>query len=262
MPITLDQANLGEDASDVSSSTLVLTTIAAAASGSTIVLGFMWAGDYDVSSISGGGLTWTIHPHDAPGVGGPGNHMMAIATAYAASGLASSTAVTITFGGAVAQKQVVGSSFLGVENPTVREDDGLGFDSNPAADNPTWSVSLTTATAGALLLGFSECTIIANSTPAGSAIETHEYDFATSTNTVVLEYEVAGAAGAKTIGGQWDSAAFNGIAWNGIALKATAITLDTVLPDADVTTTGWSTAPLFSKINDASDATVIQATAS
>lgn len=40
------------------------------------------------------------------------------------------------------------------------------------------------------------------------------------------------------------------------------ITLDTVLPDADVTTTGWSTAPLFSKINDASDATVISATAS
>lgn len=38
--------------------------------------------------------------------------------------------------------------------------------------------------------------------------------------------------------------------------------LDSVLPDADITTTGWSTAPLFSKINDSSDATVIQATAS
>lgn len=41
-----------------------------------------------------------------------------------------------------------------------------------------------------------------------------------------------------------------------------SVTLDTVLPDADVTTTGWSTAPLFSKINDDSDATVITATAS
>lgn len=39
-------------------------------------------------------------------------------------------------------------------------------------------------------------------------------------------------------------------------------TLDQVLPDADITTTGWSTAPLFSKINDDSDATVITATAS
>lgn len=40
------------------------------------------------------------------------------------------------------------------------------------------------------------------------------------------------------------------------------LTLDSVLPDADITTTGWSTAPLFSKVNDASDATVITATAS
>lgn len=39
-------------------------------------------------------------------------------------------------------------------------------------------------------------------------------------------------------------------------------TLDSCLPDADITTTGWTTAPLFSKVNDASDATVIQATAS
>lgn len=42
----------------------------------------------------------------------------------------------------------------------------------------------------------------------------------------------------------------------------TGVTLDTCLPDADVTTTGWTTAPLYSKINDSSDATVIQATAS
>ncbi len=38
--------------------------------------------------------------------------------------------------------------------------------------------------------------------------------------------------------------------------------LDQVLPDADIVTTGWSTAPLFSKINDGSDASVITATAS
>lgn len=41
----------------------------------------------------------------------------------------------------------------------------------------------------------------------------------------------------------------------------TTVTLDDCLPDADVTTTGWSTAPLFSKVNDVSDATVITATA-
>lgn len=41
-----------------------------------------------------------------------------------------------------------------------------------------------------------------------------------------------------------------------------SLTLDNCLPDADVTTTGWTSTPLFSKVNDASDATVIQATAS
>lgn len=41
----------------------------------------------------------------------------------------------------------------------------------------------------------------------------------------------------------------------------TAVTLDDVLPDADVVTTGWTTAPLYSKINDSSDATIMQATA-
>lgn len=41
-----------------------------------------------------------------------------------------------------------------------------------------------------------------------------------------------------------------------------SLTLDNCLPDADVTTTGWTTTPLFSKVNDSSDATVIQATAS
>lgn len=35
----------------------------------------------------------------------------------------------------------------------------------------------------------------------------------------------------------------------------------TLLPDADVTTTGWTTAPLYSKLNDASDATIVTATA-
>jgi len=33
--------------------------------------------------------------------------------------------------------------------------------------------------------------------------------------------------------------------------------MQTVLPDADLATTGWTTTPLFSKVNDTSDATVI-----
>lgn len=52
--------------------------------------------------------------------------------------------------------------------------------------------------------------------------------------------------------------------WNAhtMTFKGGGAELDSVLPDADVITTGWTTTPLYSKINDGSDATVIQATAS
>ncbi len=42
----------------------------------------------------------------------------------------------------------------------------------------------------------------------------------------------------------------------------TIVTGQVILPDADTATTGWTTAPQFSKVNDSSDATVITATAS
>jgi hypothetical protein len=41
-----------------------------------------------------------------------------------------------------------------------------------------------------------------------------------------------------------------------------AIATQEVRPDADISTTGWTTAPLFSKINDQSDATIITGTLS
>jgi len=47
-----------------------------------------------------------------------------------------------------------------------------------------------------------------------------------------------------------------------VAAIYAAATGQSILPDADVAAGGWTTTPLFSKINDASDATVITATAS
>lgn len=59
--------------------------------------------------------------------------------------------------------------------------------------------------------------------------------------------------------GSWS--ANSGEMWTVFELVA-PYAIDEVLPDADIVTTGWSTAPLWSKVNDASDATVISATAS
>lgn len=49
----------------------------------------------------------------------------------------------------------------------------------------------------------------------------------------------------------------------GVELFAgSSVAVDQADPDADVTTTGWTTTPLWSKVNDASDASYITATAS
>lgn len=80
----------------------------------------------------------------------------------------------------------------------------------------------------------------------------------------IYTYDDSGAGGKITtagfIGFQADDSDFKVDDFGGGNYQS--VTLDSVLPDADITTTGWSTAPLFSKINDASDATVITATAS
>lgn len=71
-------------------------------------------------------------------------------------------------------------------------------------------------------------------------------------------------------GSSYDGYASNLAIWNGTALTeanlasiyaASLSSTQTLLPDADTVTGGWATAPLFSKINDSSDATVISATA-
>lgn len=63
---------------------------------------------------------------------------------------------------------------------------------------------------------------------------------------------------AQTVQMWIDDLQLNGTGWPGPATGG----IQTLLPDADVTTTGWTTAPLYSKLNDGTDATIITATAS
>jgi len=55
----------------------------------------------------------------------------------------------------------------------------------------------------------------------------------------------------------YDGLAIDTVDWIG---PAAAGPTQAILPDADTTTTGWTTTPLFSKINDSSDATVVTST--
>lgn len=90
-------------------------------------------------------------------------------------------------------------------------------------------------------------------------------EFASASGTAATTgLQTATIAAAGTINGGTITIGSAGWGIMGFALipSASGPSLDTTLPDADVTTTGWSTAPLFSKVNDSSDATVITATAS
>ena len=67
------------------------------------------------------------------------------------------------------------------------------------------------------------------------------------------------ASGGDTVGWDWSSAADNSMV--AVGFQAPVIPPQKVYPDADVTTTGWSTAPLWSKVEEVSaDGTVIVGT--
>lgn len=90
------------------------------------------------------------------------------------------------------------------------------------------------------------------------ANQTERYDFSTVGCNAVSDTQ-AGADGG-VMSHTWTTAApFSHIA---IGVIAAGSAPAAIRPDADTVTTGWTTAPLYSKINDSSDATVIQATAS
>jgi hypothetical protein len=73
------------------------------------------------------------------------------------------------------------------------------------------------------------------------------------------DFATAGATGTRAAA----SSSGQGTAAFLLALEpGTSVTYQQMRPSADVTTTGWTTTPLWSKVNDQSDASIITATAS
>lgn len=94
---------------------------------------------------------------------------------------------------------------------------------------------------------------------AGTATQRTVLDNSTYGTGEFFTYNDAGAAGSKTVG--WLTP--NGLDWSIVIIEILAATgpaPQEILPDADTVTTGWTTTPLFSKLNDGSDATVVTAT--
>ena len=141
--------NRGTAQTDTSQSTLPVTTTGAIASGSKIILSAGWRTATTLSSVAGGGLTWTI---DTQRVNGAATQHCALISADAPSGLASGTVITLTFSGNTTAKSV------SVEEVTGLAAQGSCFDKTTGADIATGTSfssgsTATTAQADELLIG-------------------------------------------------------------------------------------------------------------
>jgi hypothetical protein len=196
--IALDKT-LGQHAVNSSGSTLKLTTSAAAVSGSR-VFAFVdwWSGSGTLTSLSGGGLAWSV---DAQTKDGTGYHT-AIASASAPNGLTASTVLTATFSRKVTTGLIAGASFTGIA-PSGPLD---AHASNLQGGVANWTGSVVTTNASDLVLGWSG--IDKNTTNTATPPNAELFDFGNSTfgEHATAEYQIAGTSGAMTVNGTWASA--------------------------------------------------------
>ena len=195
------------------------TTDVAVSPGHKIIGFFGWYGSGVVSSVSGGGLTWTIH---AQSTGASVGHS-AVFSADAPAGLASGTVITVTTASGSTEAMalrlaacdgLVANASSGVDGTGVRNSDGSGSAS-------PWSVTSTTVTSPTV--EFAHAMILALSSNAAAAtspaVEIHEWTTLDGDKHHSVYADLA-SAGAQAIGGSW--AGGGSLAWAGsaVAFKA------------------------------------------
>lgn len=249
-------ADLGSAASAAS-----LTTSAAAASGSRVIV-FLWWFDATANLTGGswgGGLTW-VADHQFRGSGG-GDQCCGIASADAPSGLASSTSITPTFSAAVDFGPAIAAvSFTGVETGASGYIDVTSTGKDDFEE--TWTTNnLVTTNADDLLVAISVQDPLTDHAATSPATEIHDW-LAEGAQNQATVYRIVSSTGTYTIGGVWSGGTVNYQNNIGAAYKAAGAAAEPQLlnPDADTDAASWTTTPLFSKVNDASDATVISDT--
>jgi len=215
MAIAIDVNDLGHAAADPSSTTIAFTTGSAVASGGFIVVSVHWfSSTATLSSVAGGGLTWTI---DKQGKAGSSSDNMALVSAQAPSGLASSTTITATISAASFARAIGGTSFTGVATSTP-----VDTTSGPTvATGTTWATPSMTLTAGSVLVatGFDETSNHTN-TPATGCTEAIDWQEASGPTEHATVYRIEAGGGSFTAGGTWSGSATAGVV--GVAYLAAA----------------------------------------
>lgn len=199
MAIAVDVANIGTADSNSSTTSLAFNTTATVASNGFIVAqaGGWFTAD-TLTSVSGGGLTWSV---DASGDYSGGNpQYVAIASAQAPSGLASGTTLTFNFSGSVQYKTVGAMSFTGVAASSAL--DVAGTDQE-VAGTLAWSTGSLSVAAGSVIVGFSwNEGASSGSTITGPSVEAWE-DLHGDGFGATAGYQIVAAGGSASVAGTW-----------------------------------------------------------
>lgn len=198
MAVTVDQANL-HAAAQSGPTNYTFTTGAAVASGAMIViLAFKFRSGLGTHAASGGSLTWTtVHQVNS------GSIMICMMAAFAPSGLASGTSLTVTAtGSGSADWTVCAASYNGVDSSggiaaAIRAFDdgagsGTGWDTGAIGGNA----------ADAYIGGAAGDGTLRTSTPGGDNVERIDFNSATTSGSITLVDDLDGAA-SDSIAGTW-----------------------------------------------------------
>jgi hypothetical protein len=225
--ILSDVADLGKAAADPASGTIAFTTTSAVAVGGFISVQVGW---FDtaatLSSVSGGGLTWTIDKQGRPA--NPSSDNTALVSAQAPAGLASGTTITATFSGTTpVAREISGMSLTGVATSSPVDTTSGPTGVSPAAAG--WTTPSMAIQAGSAIVAtaYNETGNFTNTVTSPSVQAVLNPNSASPTSQVTC-YRIESSAGSYTVAGAWSTAAQSGTI--AVAYKAAAGGTTTATP--------------------------------
>lgn len=186
-----------------------------------LIIGNGLVAGFNLSSVSGGGLTWAVDRTGTFAV--DSNWGFAIASAHCPSGLASGTVITATLAG-VPQDSMLALVYCTGLADTLPAD---VQDGQAQATNLNWDTTATSTTVADTLVlggcihdGFGSAT----NTATGGASELQDFLNASEGWAFCTEYKILSAAGSASLTGTWSADAFDSVS-GFVAYKAAVTTV-------------------------------------
>lgn len=213
--ISLDQGNLGNFAQDSALSIVPVLTAQPAAAGTRVIFAFTWFGALTLTSIDGGGLTWSI---DNQQRGGGGSANIGIGSAYAPSGLPAGTTVNGNLSGSSAG----GNSGCGLSLNGVLAAAPLDTIDGPVNTATTaWTTNgMTIADGSVIVAASSNFHTFATSLPTAPSVEDQDFGVSPTAFALTVCHRIEAVGGSFTVAGTWSASTVGNGQTTAVAYKA------------------------------------------